>query len=321
MPSDTCDGTLDDAAAVVRRTPQFDNTLPSPGDTIFRRQFADSDVRVLAPVKEYTYYLAVPQTDPSLPFPDDLGATLIVIANSGQNTGGTAPLVGELDDVEVPTDRVDKYEVALHRPADVGGELERWGGGREGCLRYTRPTTLVGQSMLASKFIVPTWDRDCDGFFEQPCFATPPIDDDCDPLSYCDVSAVDSPGCAVPGGCLVDTPAATGCRLTACVNAANHPTKLCGTPGAFCIDDIACTMPTSCNRPLPQCIALALPADIKCTVPVLKVVRNEVKEGTLCPTMLGRVETALLANQPGPVVCTVEEAVPVLASRTFGVDF
>jgi hypothetical protein len=311
LPSDSCDHTTDQHAPVLRRTPMFDNNRPSSGDEMFRRQLGNGDLRMLDGTTDYTLYLDTLVNDPSTPFDDSLGKTVVVVAASGDTT-----LVGELDDFEIPDRSVNLYDIPLVTVAPT--DLERWGGGEERCLRYTRP---LASGMVASKFIVPTWDRDCDGFFTQLCYTADgnAIDDDCDPLRFCDVTASDSAACSVPDACVAPgTVGAGGCRLAACTNQAGHLHKVCTAADPFCIDERACTNPMTCSRPAGECVVLDLQPDVECEVPVLKLPKAGGDDGTLCSNTTPP-NAPFLTNSPPTTTCFPVDIVPISTSRALGV--
>ena len=308
MPSPMCDGSVTQHAPILRKTPGFANVPPADGDAMFRRQSSPGDVRKVSGT-DYTLYVDQSINDPTTPFDDTLGHTLIVVAHAGPDT-----LVGELDNFTISSSEVDNYEIPL-QSVDAA-HFEQWGGGDERCLRYTRE---LPDNTTASEFIVPTWDRDCDGFFTQDCFTNDgnPIDNDCDPLAFCDVTAPGDAACSVPFGCADPVAAGTNdCRLADCQNLPGEPNKVCTNESSFCVDAAACN-PLACQRPLPECLASQLDFDVQCDVSAIKSDTGKLEEGIACTNQ----PPGLLHLDVAPTVCTIVEQVSFSNTRGLGVTF
>jgi len=301
FPSPDCQGSIAEVPA-LRATPTF--TGSSPADTMFRRQPSPGDVRKVGGT-EYTLYVDTPVNDPDFGFPDELGHALIVI---GTTEAGELR-VGELDDFDVPTDQVDKYEIPLSPVADQ--QVEQWGAGEQRCVRYTR---RLDNGAVASEYIVPTWDRDCDGFVTQLCGN--PADDDCDPLAFCDSSTPGAPNCIVPDGCAQTSGTDDRCELATCVNRGGSTSKECDASRGFCIENAKCSI-HDCQRPPLECLATRQSPDVTCHVAVRRVDRPDGTAQVACTGVL----PGLLHEGATDTTCQVVEQTPLDEHRHADVTF
>jgi hypothetical protein len=152
-----------------------------------------------------------------------VGDYVAVLAYNGDHLVG----IGELFDFEVTTTEgaVYRYSIDLVDPAMQ--DLERWGGAKNDCLRWTRDRS--GRARTVG--VVRDNDTDCDDFRDAD-----DANGDCLPRVYCDGATKET--CDAQVTC-VESSGPGSCRVGAfgCSNLVGSTTSCAAS---VCIDEIAC---------------------------------------------------------------------------------